>query len=264
MASSQARRGGRKTKRGVPRIQNSLRLSGYLLFYGVLASGLAYGVRWGYLTIRSHPSFAVAHVQIGGTSDKTVAELQNELQDLYGKNLFSLSLAKIQKRVEDHVWVDEATVALQLPNLVRIVVQERKPAGILRFKNEVLLVSQHGQVICPYNEYGGVLDLPVLVGLNGPEAREPDIRAGIDTLQEIRHISPFFWENIETLDLANEENMIVQLRNVDAPVHLGDQVIAENILNYLTIADYIARHYPSLQYIELGFPDQVAIMPETP
>jgi len=85
---------------------------------------------------------------------------------------------------------------------------------------------------------------------------------GLSTLDTIKQASLLFWDYIETLDLSDEENMIVHLRSVAAPVYLGAEVIPANLTNYLTIAEHIAQDYPNLKYIELGFPNQIAIMPK--
>ena len=82
------------------------------------------------------------------------------------------------------------------------------------------------------------------------------------TLMLISLESLFFWDNIETLDVSDSDNMVVRLRSQTAPVYLGDTVIAENLNNYLSIAQHIQEKYPALDYIELGFPNQVAIMPK--
>ena len=233
----------------------------YYLFYGVLASSLVVGAIYGYRTLHHHPRFTIRTIQIQGASPAVSRELYEELQELVGRNIFSLNLRELQHRVEQHPWVGSVAVESHLPDRIGLVVSETQPSGLIKHKQGVSLVDQEGLVICPLEEYSRALDVPVLLGTERYENEAEVIRQGLETLQKIRETSPLFWDNIETLDLSDPENMIVRLRSLTAPVYLGDQLIPANLTNFLSIAKHVQEHYPELVYIELGFPNQVAIMP---
>ena len=139
---------------------------------------------------------------------------------------------------------------------------EREPAGLIRMKDKVLVVARDHKPIANYNQYGTALDTPVITGVEKHANPDEAIARGLETLQTIRETSLLFWDQIETLDLSDAENMIVQLRSVNAPIYLGKEVIPANIKNYLAIAHRIESDYPQLHYIELGFPRQIAILPK--
>ena len=237
------------------------RLSGYLLFYGVLAAGLGYAVWHGYKTLRSHPAFAINTLIITGASDKAEGDMRESLAWVMGRNIFGLDLTEIQGLAQSHPWIERATINGILPNTIKIVLTERVPQGLARRDDEILVIGEDALPICTYGDYGKALDLPVLTGLDRSDDWQEKALRGLEVLAEIKQASLLFWDNIETLNMEDEKNLQVHLRNIQAPIYLGDQVVTENLRNYLSIAQRIQDQHPTLAYIELGFPNQVAIMP---
>ena len=257
------KRRGRASKTRSPRRGGvSWRLTGYVLLYGVLATILSLGVWKGYHTLNTHPSFNIAHLEIEGASIRTDSELRAVLGFIQGRNFFRVDLDEVRDRVKQHAWVERAAVHGILPDTVKIIVIERQPSGMARLDNRIYLVSTEGEVICGLEEYPRIIDMPILIGLDLKEDRAQAIRAGLNALEKIKTASLFFWDNMETLDLSDSDNMVAHLRGERAPIYLGDRIIAVNLVNYLTIARHIQETYPSLAYIELGFPEQIAILPK--
>lgn len=266
-------RSRRRKKRSRPaRRRGSLPLLGYALFYCFLAAGITYAIAWCYKTLRSHPTFAVETFEIVGASTKTTADLQKTLAVYRGSNFFALDLAEIRDLVAKHSWVEGVNIHGHLPRRVRILVRERTPAGLIQQGKQVMVVSSDGKIIAPIHEMNkaytnptqadALLDQPILIGIPQGDPGFSLRLKGLHTLEVIRETSLLFWGHIETLDLSDEQNMIIQLRNVRAPLYLGDEVIPRNIRNYLAIAQYIQKEFPKLDYIELGFPNHIVIMPK--
>lgn len=251
----------RKSRVGRKRGARS-RLIGYGLFYGLTVTLLTLGVRWGYHTLLSHPSFQVKSILILGASANTERDLALAFDNRINRNIFKIEPQTMRASVLKHPWVASAEVFTQLPDTIRIMVTERQPQGLIRKNNILYLIGDTGEIICPYDEYARPVDLPVMIGIEKMKDKEEAIRLGLKTLDDIKNASLVFWDNIETLDLSDNDNMVVRLRNERAPVYLGGQVISANLKNYLSIAQYIQETYPALDYIELGFPEQIAIMPK--
>ena len=232
------------------------------MFYGVLAIGISAMIGYGYRTLRSHPRFAIQKIDIRGASPTAEQEIRQILLPVMGHNVFSLDLGSLRQRVVDHPRVSAAVVRGEVSGILHLDVQEHEPAGLVQVDDRVLVVNHEGDFLGAYDQYGAPLDLPVIIGLEGREDLTERIRNGLSTLGQIREASLMFWDNIETLDMKNAENMTVSLRSEAAPIYLGQKVIPDNIKNYLSIAQRVRQEYPRLHYIELGFPNQVAILPE--
>lgn len=251
-------RSGSKRKR---RSHGFLRLAGYFIFYGVLVMGLSTLVGYGYRTLRSHPRFAIQRIDIKGAGPSAEREIRQILEPVLGHNVFSLDLGSLQRRILDYPRVKSVIVRGEVSGILRLEVVEHEPAGLVQIDNRILVVNREGDMLGSYEHFGRALDLPVLIGLDGNDDLTLLIERGLATLSALREASLVFWDNVETLDLTNPENMVVTLRSEAAPIFLGNQVIAANIVNYLSIAQRVREDYPQLQYIELGFPNQVAVMP---
>lgn len=238
-----------------------MRLTGYVVVYGMLAAGAAIALVQGYRTLHNHPAFRIQSIIIKGASPKTEAQLLPSLDWVHDRNFFLLDLAAVKRRVRQHSWVKDAMVHGQLPHTLIISVEEREPAGLIRHGNAVFLVDMTGREIATYEAFVRPVDFPVITGLDGKKNRAAVVKNGLQALALIRENSLVFWDNIETLDLSNEDNMVVYLRDEKAPLYLGGMVIPQNLKNYLSIAERIQEEYSQLAYIELGFPNQIAIRP---
>jgi len=224
--------------------------------------GLTTAVAYGYRTLHRHPAFALDSVEIRGASTKTATDLRALLAERRGANLFQLDLSSVREEVEKHPWVETAMIQSHLPNKLTLFVIERTPAGLARRGDRVEAVSADGQRICDYHDYSMPLDLPVIIGLERTDAADDALRKGLRTLAAIKEASLLFWDNLETLDVSDPENMIARLRSQSAPINLGGELIPANLGNYLAIADHIQSRHPDPVYIELGFPNQIAVMPK--
>lgn len=262
-----------RRKRSKPvRRGSSWPLVGYVTFYVTLALLATLSIFWGYYTLHNHEMFSVDTLEIVGATTKTEQDLRHQLAFVMGGNFFSMDLAKVRSIASAHIWVEHVAVKGHLPRRVKVVVGERVPAGLVKQGRQVMVVSDSGEVIAPISEMNEsypdiaradeLLDLPILVGIPTGSSRAKVVQRGLAALKMLRNSSLLFWGHIETLDLSDEKNMIIRLRNVGAPIFLGNEVIPRNIRNYLTIAHHIEKEYPRLSYIELGFPNHVAIMPK--
>ncbi len=254
----------RKRKRHVNKKQRlgNRRLWAYVLLYLVLAAVALYGGRRFHRYLISDPTYQISRVTIQGLSGRIREELAPLATQCHGHNIFTIDLGGVRDQVLDHPWVATAEVISQLPDTIKIIAIEKRPAGMVRQGAKLVLVAIDGSTITPLSDYGGNFDAPVITGIEKASDRQKAILLGLTALERIRQVSLLFWDNIESLDLSDGDNMVISLRNERAPIFLGDRVIDANIRNYLSVARHIQDNYPTLDYIELGFPNQIAIMPK--
>lgn len=258
--------GRRRTKaaKGKPRVKLRKwpRIAAYILVYLLLATSAGLGVWKGYEYFNSSDRFRVAAIDVTGGTPRISREIAARLEGLMGLRTLEINPGQVRDLLLEDKRLGDAEVFLQLPQTIKVRLTEREVAGLARVDDTIYMLDPDGVMICSYQKYGGMIDAPVITGLDTFENREEATRKGMQALSDIKAASLFFWDNIETLDVSDSDNMVVRLRSQTAPVYLGDKVIAANVSNYLSIAQHIQEKYPELDYIELGFPDQVAIMPK--
>lgn len=233
----------------------------YLSLYILLAGSTVSGLVWGRNVVLSHPRFAISRVVVSGCTPGTAQEVKALLEGVMDQNLFRCDLEQVRRMVVVHRWVHQVVVRRHLPDSLFLSITEETPAGLALLERQVFVVNREGQPICEVNAFDGMLDVPVLVGLDGVEDPVPLIRKGLSFLNEIKKASLLFWGNLETLDLSDPDNVVAHLAQDRAPVNLGDHLVEENLVNFLSIAEYVQQRYPNKAYIELGFPGQVVVMP---
>lgn len=137
----------------------------------VLTGGTLAAVVAGWIWLTRTDAFAVKNVAIEGVA----AERADEIRALLAINpghtsLLFLDLADARSKVEAHPWVAKAFVKRELPDTLRIVVQEREPKLILAL-DRLYYVDASGQ---PFKSLqpGERYDLPVLTGLNREDLLE--------------------------------------------------------------------------------------------
>lgn len=230
--------------------------------YALMAALVTLGVVRLYDHLMTHEKFRVARISIHGGSDATQLAVADELEAFVGVNVFRCDLSAVKTAAMERNWVEDVIVGRELPNKLRIVVRERTAHGIARIGSELWAIDAMGEPIDRVETMPQLLDVPVLTGVaQRTSDQQQALQKGLEALALIKETSLLFWSHMETLDISNPHNLVVQLSLDPTPIYLGSFPNAENVERYLLVADHIQHKYPDLAYVELGFNDQVSIMP---
>jgi cell division protein FtsQ len=125
----------------------------------------------GYFIYRS-PLFQVREIKIHGCS-RIQKDRIIRVAELKGKNILSLNLRQVARKIKQEHWIEHVAVKRELPNRIEIEIRERQAIALINLDN-IYLVDAKG-VIFKKVLKGEHFDLPVLTGLN-PEflQREPE------------------------------------------------------------------------------------------
>jgi cell division protein FtsQ len=138
---------------------------------GGIAVGLAYGtligVREGYAYATTSPRFEVRGLEFRATTHVDDAHLRQLLALPPGTNILSLELDALAERITADPWVARATVNRELPDTLRVEIEEHQPIAVLA-AGGLLLVDREGE---PFKqlEPGERGQLPVITGVTGTE-----------------------------------------------------------------------------------------------
>jgi len=115
----------------------------------------------GYLMFRS-PFFQIKEVKVYGCSrlqrDRVV-----EPSDLKGRNILSLNLKQVARKIEQERWIKNVVVKRGLPDRIEIYLRERRPIALINL-GDIYLVDEDGIVFRKVKS-GEYFDLPILTGL---------------------------------------------------------------------------------------------------
>lgn len=113
--------------------------------------------------------FTLARIRASGhakTPDSAIVEV---LGLTAGAPLFGLEMQELRERVEALPWVRRAVVTRELPDTVRVYIEERVPVARWQLKGRLMLVDGEGAAI-PARDLHQYAELPLLVGEGAPEA----------------------------------------------------------------------------------------------
>ncbi|HEY4844467.1 MAG TPA: FtsQ-type POTRA domain-containing protein [Candidatus Dormibacteraeota bacterium] len=111
------------------------------------------------LFLLAQPGFRPRHVEVVGTSHLTAAQVTGALDLPADRNIFFLSQAELEQRLQALPWVRSASVKLALPNRVSIKVTEWTPSAVLQVGETTYYLNDLGEVLDPAVEAGS---LPVI------------------------------------------------------------------------------------------------------
>lgn len=132
-----------------------------------LAYGVLVGVREGYAYATTSPRFEVRALEFRPTAHIDEATLRELLALTPGTNILALDLDDLATRVAAHPWVARAVIDRQLPDALRIDIEEHEAVAVL-WAGTMLLVDAEGE---PFKrlDRGERARLPVITGVEGSE-----------------------------------------------------------------------------------------------
>ncbi|MEW5773829.1 MAG: FtsQ-type POTRA domain-containing protein [Thermodesulfobacteriota bacterium] len=163
--------GGRGLFRGVGRsLAWGLGLALGLGFFVLVSVGLLASFRW----LQGNDSFALRQVEVRGMDRLTAEEVVVLAGVEQGGSLLDVSIAEVMDRLAAYPWIASATVRRELPDCLRITVQEKAPAWWLADGGGLLYADAGGDPIAPVAA-DRFVSLPVLEVEPGAEDLVPTL-----------------------------------------------------------------------------------------
>jgi cell division protein FtsQ len=227
-----------------------------ILLAGVGAAAGA--ARW----VTTSPRFAVAAVEVRGASRVPETRILAAAGIVPGANLWTLDARQVVSRVEALPEIRRADLVRELPNRVRIVVEERRPftlvhTGRLHWLDEdgYLLGEVARAVASP---------APVITGLSEEEvtqmrtAPSSKARTAIALIRALLRSGSPLAEEISEIDMSRREGPV--LYTVDGiEVRLGTEEWEERLARLEGVLAQMARQGTTVTGIDLRFRDQVVL-----
>ena len=149
----------KEKKRKKEHKQASMVVSVFLLVF------IAIGVVAGCLIT---PTFDIQNVQIANGTYVQAAEIQKYFSEVKGKNIFLISNSDLEKNVELHPYIYQATVKRSFPNQLIVTYKERKPYLFLKYIESYVLMDKYANIL-EIKKENDMPDLPIVYGIETEE-----------------------------------------------------------------------------------------------
>ena len=162
-----------------------LRLAAYGIASAAAISGSTYAVESGWadkqvtlvanrlIQITAQSGFRVRNVLVEGRIETKSGDILAALKAERGAPLLDIDVAAAKARLEGLPWIKSAEVERQLPDTLRVKVEERKPFALWQLGQRLSVIDREGVVIVKDN-VGRFADRPLVVG-EGAERRAAEI-----------------------------------------------------------------------------------------
>ena len=138
---------------------------------------------------------------------KTI-EIKNLLMPLYGKNIILLSNNEITTLLNQNSLIDSFKVKKKYPDIIKIMIFEKKPIAILLKEKTKFFISEKGDLI-KFENFKKYQNLPYVIG------NQNEFKIIYDNLKKIKFplkdVQKYILYNSNRWDIEFENNKIIKL-----------------------------------------------------
>jgi cell division protein FtsQ len=118
----------------------------------------------GYRALLSSPLLQVTRIQVNGCQQLEPQAVIQQAKIPSGVNILALDLDGVRERLTQHPWIAAAAISREIPDRIRIEIEERKPVALVK-GHQFYLADQQGACFARAapNEHKG---LPIITGLD--------------------------------------------------------------------------------------------------
>ncbi len=218
----------------------------------LLAFGTIYGLWMLYQSKVDEGVFKPKNILISGNVRASDAEIL-EAADLDRDDITlpELDVRALRTTIETLPWIKTAHVTIELPDTVKIDVEEHKPLGIVNQK-QLFFVDENGQVIKPWASSDDIM--PPLVSTDRPITEHPEIvTEAFNIAKKVNELG--YPHQIE--EVHYEDAVGYVLYTATTEIRLGYDRFDERIERLLDIEDLLESKNVDAEYILIDAEDNI-------
>lgn len=213
------------------------------------------------LWLFTSPTFGLATIEVEGNRFVETAWVERALAPLAGVNLLRLSLPTVESAVASNPWVERVTIDKRLPDRLRLVVEERRPAALLRTPGELVYLDAGGRAIAPFDPLRGPGDLLLVSIATLPGA---ELSGAFALARELERSAPDWAGSLSEVEVLGEGDFRLHLAALDFPVSVRSGTLAARLAELRRLLPELTRRYGALSFVDLRFDRRILLQPVDP
>lgn len=213
------------------------------------------------LWLFTSPTFGLSAIEVEGNRFVETAWIERALAPLTGENLLRLSLPAVESAVAAHPWIERLTIDKRLPDRLRLVVEERRPAALLRAGGALVYLDAAGHTIAPFDPLRGPGDLLLVSVATLPGA---ELSGAFAIASELERAAPEWAASLSEIEVLGEGDFRLHLAALDFPLTVRAGTLAERAAELRRLLPELARRYGALAFVDLRFERRVLLQPVAP
>jgi cell division septal protein FtsQ len=206
-------------------------------------------ITWDKLNIRD--------IQVACPNEKVKDHVLGLTRSMTLGNIFLLDISKVQKTLESYPWVKNMQVRKTFPASLKIDIAARTPAALME-KETIYLIDEEGMVL-EQADPSAYPSLPLFLD-EGRFSQDSQEKLRL-TRECLKGLSPEERGRVESLDLSDIGDVILQFRGSPIKIKLGADQFAQNLDYYQKNIAFWESEQGGLEYVDLRFPDRVIFKP---
>jgi hypothetical protein len=217
---------------------------------------VAFAASFGYFAVASSASFALRRVEIAGAHRLSTERLEELVRRTAAPRLLDVDLDEVREAVAGERYVRSVSVVRVLPDTLRVEIEERVPAVVIRLKSGRLgWVDDEGRQLDDYVPGAGGDMPPPLAGFEEErsERAAEENRGRIARYKEVRQAleGDALWDRLDEIDVRYLNDVKIQLADKPVVVRVGDRDFRGRLATALGLlaavqrgdADTLARYH---------------------
>ncbi len=202
----------------------------------------------------------VEEIKIEGTKYLNKNLLYLRLASFEGQNQFKINDNIINEILSEYPRIKSVNVIHKLPNILRIIIQERIPIVHLSSNNESQYIIDNEGVVLDFIDDDSLDDLPIFSNINtnnlthGGLVSDKNIKLLLNIYNNIEKVNPDFLKKISEFYIQNDEVILVENKRC-VKFLLGAEEFPERIDKM--IFAYLNFGIANFSEIDLRFSDPV-------
>ncbi|MDD8018652.1 MAG: FtsQ-type POTRA domain-containing protein [Bacteroidota bacterium] len=185
-------------------------------------------------------------------------------------SMYDLDLTILQQNILANSFVKRAVVKRDSPSMLRVEIEERKPAAILG-GNELHYIDDEG-VLLPYLSTTETYDIPVISGIDsasnfqaGQKIMNTDVQEALEIIRSSRTIGENLFHSISEIRLHREHDILLYSFETGVPIIFGKGDVTKKMVKLDAFWQKFLQNSDTkeIQYIDIRFDDQVVVSRKT-
>ena len=212
----------------------------------------------GYNFVTSTPRFQVQNISFRGNHVLSDSQIVQWLGPIKGKNLLTLDLAGLNRKLSEHPWVQTASTQRVFPHGLNFELTERVPYARIK-KDQIYLMDNFGIILSPEKPEYQHLPLIILQKNKEKDLLNGKVLHSLKTMHYFNKLSFFENNPIETAELVGHSRVLFITRNKDFKIQMSMDDLNEGFKNFMIILDSLEGENLKTKIIDLSFKNQVVI-----
>ena len=212
----------------------------------------------GYNFAISTPRFQVQNISFEGNHVLNNSQIVEWLGPLKGKNLLTLDLAGLNRRLSEHPWVQTASTQRVFPHGLSFEITERVPYARIK-KDQIYLMDNFGVILSSEKPEYQHLPLIILQKKKEKGLLNGKVLHSLKIMHYFNKLSFFKNNPIETAELVGHSRVLFITRNKDLKIQMSMDDLNKGFKNFMIVLDSLEGENLKTKMIDLSFKNQVVI-----